>query len=507
MQEEIIAVVQDVGYCSENVLTSYSIEAPGSFAEKQGLVYRETVNSVHKKSKGQFFSPFELAKFMASFCSIKSSHITILDPGCGTGILCCTLVEHLVDNSKVKSIELTCYENDPDIIPYLKKSLLNLQRWLNKRNIKFLTKIVPDDFIICASQIVNDKNAAKYDVVISNPPYFKLDVTDTKVALTEKEIGRQFNIYSMFMAYAAKLLNSAGEMIFVTPRSFASGKYFRGFRDKFLRVVTIEKIHVFRSRRAIFRRDGVLQDNIILKAVKKSDITGDVIITTSNDLQDINQQEHMRIALSKIVNYSSSEKILHIPTTREEEKVLEIFSSWENKLSDFDIKVSTGRVVYFRAKEFLLPEDSENCQKVPLIWLHNVNNMLFDWPLNYKQCHQYLKLDAKSQRLTIPNGNYIFVRRFSSKDDKHRLIAAPYINNNPEFPALGIENRVNYLYKANGMFTPEEVMGLSELLNSEIYNQYFHTFSGSLNISATELRELSIPNFEEIKLINNQIFK
>src|SRR5277367_3586652 len=78
----------------------------------------------------------------------------------------------------------------------------------------------------------------------------------------------QPNIYALFMAVTASLLRNGGEFLFITPRSFASGPYFRLFREKFFAAVRPVGVHVFGSRREAFGRDEVLQESIILKGVR-----------------------------------------------------------------------------------------------------------------------------------------------------------------------------------------------------------------------------------------------
>ena len=62
-------------------------EIPSRYADRLGEEYAATVTSEEKKTKGQFFTPISIANFMASLANAKSREISILDPGCGTGIL------------------------------------------------------------------------------------------------------------------------------------------------------------------------------------------------------------------------------------------------------------------------------------------------------------------------------------------------------------------------------------------------------------------------------------
>src|ERR1700722_15155048 len=60
---------------------------PTEYADKLGLLYSSRVTGEHKKDLGQFFTPMKIAQFMAGVASMDKETITILDPGCGIGIL------------------------------------------------------------------------------------------------------------------------------------------------------------------------------------------------------------------------------------------------------------------------------------------------------------------------------------------------------------------------------------------------------------------------------------
>ena len=50
-------------------------------------------------------------------------------------------------------------------------------------------------------------------------------------------------------------------------------------------------------------------------------------------------------------------------------------------------------------------------------------------------------------------------------------------------------------------------MGLATLLNTKIFDTYFRTFNGNINVSATELRDLKLPSLEIINNIGSIIYK
>lgn len=476
---------------------------PSQFADSLGLQYNLTVTKEHKKEEGQFFTPNEIASFMGKIASKPNSkNISILDPGCGTAILSCSLIEYLV-KSDVESINLVAYETDVNLLIYTEQSLENLKDWLNEKNIKFKYTLVACDFIEDMA-IALDVHRESFDYIISNPPYFKLSKDDPRVKLLQHLVKGQPNIYSFFMAVSVNLLKSDGELIFIVPRSFASGQYFNSFRDYFFSHINLNFVHLFKSRSKTFDRDNVLQETLILKGSKTTIET--VLISTSEGVRDLDQPVEKNYAIEKIINLQSEAKILHLPTTEFEEKVILLFKSWKNKLIDFNIQISTGPVVSFRSKEFLFDTyQNSTVYLAPLYWLHNITKMTIDWPVFIASKSQYINMNKMSKKTLIPNKNYVFLRRFSSKDDKSRLVAAPYFSESNQTELIGVENKLNYIYQLNGELQKNEAVGISALLNSEIFDTYFRTFNGNINVSATEIRLMPFPPIKVIRELGDNL--
>ena len=68
-------------------------EFPSHFADRVGQLYAKTVTTQHKKDNGQFFTPTEIAHFMAGLTKQSKDKFKILDPGCGTAILSSSLID------------------------------------------------------------------------------------------------------------------------------------------------------------------------------------------------------------------------------------------------------------------------------------------------------------------------------------------------------------------------------------------------------------------------------
>lgn len=483
-------------------------EMPSRFAERVGSIYSAYSIQKEKKVKGQFFTPHSIATFMGSIATpSKNTTIRILDPGCGCLILSCALIERVVATSScLREIILDIYDTDIYLAPFIQKVVVHLKKWLKYQNVTLRLAFYDEDYIIANHHYLLphglfDGNRAMYDYIISNPPYFKLTKSDYRTQVCSNLVDGQTNIYALFMAISSKMLKIGGEMIFITPRSFASGRYFQSFRTFLFCNVSLDFVHLFSTRKDTFAKDDVLQELIISKFTTQN--SDKVVVSYSNGVNDIEESSRKEYSKLEIVDTGSDDKILFIPTTDDGVNVLRLFRSWNGCMGNYGFKISTGPVVAFRTQEHIVDQYDSNT--VPLYWMHNVVKMLADHPVVRKNKGQFICITQDTKQVLLPNKNYIFLRRMSSKDDDSRLIAAPYFGNMSKDKYVGVENKLNYIYRVNGHLRRDETIGLAALLNSKLFDEYFRLFNGSINVSATELRIMPLPPIDDIRKIGNKI--
>jgi len=482
---------------------------PSEYADYIGLSYAKSTTDKHKKDNGQFFTPKLISDFMANLAKPNSDKISILDPGCGTAILSCSLIEKLVIDSDIKEIDLTLYETDKNVLIQTKTITEYLEKWLGKKNIIFTYSIKESDFVIDNAEAFNSNSLfgtqkiKLFDYIISNPPYFKISKADKRASVAKELVYGQPNIYSIFMGLSAKLLKSDGEMIFITPRSFAAGNYFKAFRQSFLNLVSISDIHIFESRNKTFKNDNVLQENIILRASKTKNTS--IRVTVSQCDKGLQNPTEYHYPTEELIDFKSIDKVLFIPSNQNESDIIKIFKTWSNTLNDFNIQISTGPVVAFRCTDFLINEGQINGAMAPLVWLHNVKEMEFVYPLQKGKKASLIANNEDSRKVLLKNKNYIFLRRFSSKDDKSRLVCCPYFSKNIETGMIGVENHINYFYRPNGNLSENEIWGFSALYSSSLFDTFFRTFNGNTQVGASELKQIKMPPIEKIELIGSKI--
>jgi len=450
-------------------------ELPSAYAYRIGQWYVSW--SRLDKALGQFLTPLAVARFMAQLIPTQTGLMRVLDPGAGIGILSCALCEVLDSD-----VELEAYEVDETLADYLDICLAYAQVWMKSKHRYLSYTVLRNDFVLTQANALNSPVEKPFDLVISNPPYFKLTKADARARAAEQVVHGQPNIYALFMAVSAALLRPGGYSVFITPRSYAAGQYFSRFRRSFFSQMQPRAFHLFESRRNVFNE--VLQESLILLA-ERSTQTQDVRLSSSSNL-DFSSIMRRTKAIDAILGQDG---VLHLPLSERDDAITDIVRSWTGHLHQYGMEISTGPVVPFRAVNLVMPTGHVPTTHAPLLWMQNIKPMSCHWPIPHKG--QYLALEG-ADKLLLPNQNYVLLRRFSAKEERQRLTAAPYLAD-LETPVIGIENHINYIYRPHGQLSDDETRGLAVLLNSTLMDAYFRIFSGNTQVSATELRNLPLP--------------
>ena len=471
--------------------------------------YINATTPEYRKKRGQFFTPKATSEFMVrQFYNLgKKQNIRILDPGAGIGIFESTICDLLLSKKNTLKISFDVYENDENVIPLLKYNMEICKKSMANEGFDMSYKIYCEDFILSNSSVFNDGlrnfniNTNVYDFIISNPPFYKLRKESPQAVSMSSIVKGQPNIYPLFMALSGKLLKNGGQITVLSPRSYCSGLYFRSFRNWFFQKVKPVKIHVFESRKEVFKKYNVLQEMVILTAIKSSEDPENVVISTSEgELIEKKKFTVRRTPYNKVIIKDDNDIIMRIPTSKLDEKITEQIDKLGFKLATLGLKVSTGPVVPFRATDYLLNDINEH-NYAPLIWMHNIQDGLIVWPIKENNKHIAIKKDSNSMKILIPNGNYVLIKRFSSKEGKRRINAGILLETYFDSNYIGIENHVNYIYKINGKLSEDEVYGIKELLNSRLYNKYFQVINGSTQVNASEINNIPFPSPEKIRNI------
>jgi adenine-specific DNA-methyltransferase len=294
-------------------------------------------------------------------------------------------------------------------------------------------------------------------------------------------------MYSSFVALSILQLEDKGELVAITPRSFCNGTYFKPFRKLLLENCSIRKVHVFESRKESFKDDDVLQENIIfhlIKGVKQ----GKVILSSSYD-STFNDIKKKNVAFSEIINPADKDSIIHLPVNSERQ--IKELKKYTHTLTDIGLSVSTGPVVDFRVKEDLSFEIKNG--EIPLVYPLNFEKGTIKHPKESKKPN-CIVVNERTQKLLMPSGYYVLTRRFSSKEEKHRVVSVVFDPKVVSSKQVGFDNHLNVFHENKKGFSKDLAIGLSMYLNSSYVDEWFRNFSGHTQVNAGDLRMLKYPD-------------
>lgn len=465
------------------------------------------INSMPKKERkkyGQFFTSKETARFMAGLYTIpdNAAQVRILDAGAGSGILSCALIERLEQSDSVRTIELTCYENDNNILELLKENLQFFQK-NSEKNIQ--VQINTDNYITSQYLDFNhmlggNPRPEKYDFVIGNPPYMKIPRNAPEAAAMPEICYGAPNLYFLFAAMGLFNLDSNGEMVYIIPRSWTSGAYFKRFREYFLTEGKLEHIHLFASRNKVFDKEDVLQETIIIKVKKTNKTPKEVMITSSQSNDDFDDLTSLTVPYGLVV--SGKNYYVYLVTNEKEILVLERLHRFEKTLPDIGIKMKTGLTVDFRNRGILRDDAEEGA--IPLFYSQHIKDGEVQFPIQKE--HEYVMTDQKG--LIQDNKNYLFVKRFTAKEEPRRLQCGVYLSRKyPQYKKISTQNKINFVDGLMIEMSECLVYGLYVIFNSTLYDKYYRILNGSTQVNSTEINAMPVPDLESIQEMGKKLMK
>ena len=475
-------------------------------AEVRGGLASAAIDPISRSALGQFMTPIPVARFMASLFSDTSEPVRLLDPGAGVGTLTAAFVEKICSQSvKPSSVSLECQELARELIGHLGNTLNESAQQLEAAQIRPSSTVNWADFILGNSNgrpgDLFESGAGERELfthVIMNPPYRKIHSgSEYRIAIRKAGLETS-NLYTGFMFLAAQRLRNGGEMVAIVPRSFCNGLYFEAFRKQFFSVMTLRHIHIFQRRDSAFRGAGVLQENIIIHAVKGLK-PAKVKITASNGAgAELYSPSERIIDYSAVIHPNDPHKFVHIVTDEQDQDAAQVMSQLTATLFDIGLEVSTGPIVDFRAKPLLLSELSGDA--APLLYPAHFRGGRLEWPKEMKKPNAIQVTERSRKHLWANRGCYVVTKRFSAKEEKRRIVASVYRSDLPG-QLIGFENHLNVYHVNRHGFSDNLATGLSIYLNSGLVDRYFRQFNGHTQVNATDLRSLRYPERDVLERI------
>jgi adenine-specific DNA-methyltransferase len=222
---------------------------------------------------------------------------------------------------------------------------------------------------------------------------------------------------------------------------------------------------------------------------------GYVSITSSRDA--IAEPETWTAAHEHVVHPGDPQRLVRLPLNEEATAVAEAVLAMPCSLGDLGLKVSTGRVVDFRTRRFLCPVPESGT--VPLVYPQNLREGIVSWPKKGRKA-QGLVSSVETDGLLLPNEHYVLVKRFTSKEEPRRVVAA--LSSPDDYGAaeyVAFENHLNVFHDCGRGLDGTLALGLRNYLNSQLIDDFVRQFSGHTQINATDLRELRYPSTADLR--------
>lgn len=446
----------------------------------------------HKSAMGQFMTPLPTARFMAGLFEPLLGNVRILDAGAGLGALTCATLDRWLKESPSGAAEVVAHELDDRLREHLEEALSGY-----RATGRITTAVRGADFI--ARGVVDAvQGRDPFTHAILNPPYKKIS-NDSKYRLALRRLGLEtVNLYSGFVGVALSLLVPGGQLVAIIPRSFCNGPYYRPFRDFLFERAALQHIHLFEARDRAFKEDDVLQENVIV-LLERNAPQKNVIVSVSTDdtFSDVQRFERR---FDQIVQPRDPERFIHIAGTDEVDRLV-ISPTLAHRLGDLDLDISTGPVVDFRVREHLTKAVETNT--APLLYPLHLDDEGVIWPKADIKKWNGIRINDDTRRWLMPNdGWYVVTRRFSSKEERRRVVPTVIDPSRMAGHAsVGFENHLNVFHRGKHGLAEDMARGLSVYLGSTLVDAHFRRFNGHTQVNATDLRSLPYPSLDSLKAL------
>jgi adenine-specific DNA-methyltransferase len=464
--------------------------------------YLNTRSKDYLKKNSQFFTPLNIADKMLDtidknyFESLDK--IRILEPSAGCGILILKLVLYIVNNTNIKYIKIDAYEINKDLSIILKNNLRYLKEYLSvNATVSLKTRVYNENFILKNSSKWKLKNISNgYNLIISNPPFRKINkISKEAIALNEIVFG-QPNIYVLFIALCLKLLIHNGIYIFISPRNYLNGMYTEKLRKYAFTNFTLRNIHTFDNRN-IFKFTN--QEIIISTFVNNRD-NSELIISHNGKFKYIS-------TLNEIL-YDKKDYSLLIPKDKKDISLIKRLYNFKYNLAELGISISVGPIVQFRNEQYL----SRNIYKkdfAPLL----ISKDIIDNKITYYGRKNVLKTHNKSistkAKNLIKNSNYLLLQKVMAKDDRDPIVAAVLKKDYLHHELLGLDNNILYFHRID---TSKELLlsecyGLFCYINSSYFQKLYLLINGNHTINISDFRNIKFPSLDLLNKMGNELIK
>lgn len=384
-----------------------------------------------RKKLGQYMTPKNVQDVLLGKIPFKNGD-KILDPAVGTGEFLKTVKE----------------------LPNLNN--LDVYGWdVDSKVLEVAEKLVPEAQLSQHSLFDSqDKYLDFFDVVIGNPPYFEMKLSDIEKSLFTTLSGR-VNIYGLFFERYLPVVKEGGYLGFIVPPSMNAGAYFEKLRTFIMQQANVEFVSIIRAN-DLFTEALTSVQAVVLRKTSSGASAGNKFIVDFKEFSG---------AADAPVVFSDNKDL-----------IVECFKGRES-LAGLGYKVVTGTIPWNQFKSELHDSPVEGSH--PLLYAKDIaaDNTLV-W--NEKLSSRRFLVSSRP----VFNDEALLVNRIVGGLNNPRLKVA-YVDGSEPFYA---ENHVNVVVKDT---SKTQKVTMSELydriLNFASLSEYLKALTGNTQLSAKEL--------------------
>jgi adenine-specific DNA-methyltransferase len=321
--------------------------------------------------------------------------------------------------------------------------------------------------------------------VLMNPPYGRVRLDDHERMRWSHAVYGHANRYALFMAAGVAQLLPGGVLAALVPAGWLGGCYFQRLRAHLRAEAPLHLLSYVRERADVFST-GVLQETVLASFVR-----GAAPREVRCEALTVNGQP-TRVPIGLASPPVRPDLPWPLPRAASDVSLVRRAATLRARLSDYGWKVSTGPLVWNRAKDRISDRPHEG--SVQILWAADLDSGGIRHARG-RASHRWLQLRPGEVRSLVLDRPAVLVQRTTAPEQSRRLLAA-------ELDAgclrqwggrVVVENHVNVLTCVDPG-SPLSARLLLALLDSAVFDRLYRCLTGSVAVSAYELSAMPLPD-------------
>jgi hypothetical protein len=463
--------------------------------------YSHLVDDDKRRRQALFFTPPALGERMLDdldAAGVDWAQAHIIDIACGGAAFLGPAGRRVADalagqgaDARTVLSRVTTQLAGIEIDPFLAKLSrlfigIMLYPWIEEAGVVPTVPIVVGDALQRSAALTG-----RFDLVICNPPYRKL--ASAEVARLPAHLRElcffQPNLYAMFMALSARLLNAKGVAGLLTPMSFLSGRSFQEVRHQLATSHHIQRVDLVEARGGVFL--GVEQDTAITVLAPAP-----ARAARTEVFAGVSPGRWRRVGT---VSLDTSGGPWILPRRPRDAKLMATANG--RTITDYGYASVVGHVILYRDRRprYATLQEARRARAVHPVPMLRALEIRPSGRLRFQIAERPdCFIDAGQHPQGLVRERAVVLQRVTAPEQARRLICAPVPETlQREYDGVMGENHVTFLVAQPGAKVSPAL--LAQILGSEPVDRLFRCRSGANNVSTYELAHLPLPDPDVVR--------